>query len=39
MSKLVVEILDIHGNILDSGIQYKLPEQRVLCEVPTMMEL
>ena len=39
MSKLVVEILDIHGNILDSGIQYKLPEQWVLCEVPTMMEL
>lgn len=30
MSKPVVEILDIYGNILDSGIQYELPEQQIL---------
>lgn len=30
-SKPVVEILDIHGNILNPGIQYELPEKRILC--------
>lgn len=31
MPKPVVEILDIHGNILNPGIQYELPEKRILC--------
>lgn len=30
-SKPIVKILDIHGNILNSGIQYELPEKRILC--------
>lgn len=31
ISKPVIEILDIYGNILNPGIQYELPEKRILC--------
>ena len=31
MPKPVVEISDINGNALDSGVQYELPDQRILC--------
>lgn len=31
ISQPVVEVLDIRGNKLNSGVQFELPEQRILC--------